>query len=184
MQAPANPSVRVFYALIPPMPLQQLLGEVARVTARRAHGRPVPAPNIHLTLAFIGQWPLARLSTLLDIGASLGGEALRIALDAQGGFRRAGIAWIAPSRPPAALMALADSLARALPGAGIALDERAFRPHVTLARHCRGPYATEPIGPFAWDADSVVLMQSDTRQQGVRYARLAAWPLRQQDQGL
>ena len=53
-------TLRVFYALVPPPALAIALGDLARDVARRAHGRPVPADNIHLTLAFIGAWPAAR----------------------------------------------------------------------------------------------------------------------------
>lgn len=178
MSETTEPRTRVFFALVPPPPLQQALGDLARACARRAHGRPVPAGNIHLTLAFIGAWPIARLPVLFDAGRTLVGESMRIALDVQGGFRRAGVAWIAPSKPPPALPQLAGDLCTALSRAGVAPEARPFHPHLTLARHCRGPFASDPTGPFAWDVDGVTLMQSDTRADGARYTGLAQWPLR------
>jgi 2'-5' RNA ligase len=177
----ANGVARVFYALVPPPSLQFVLAECAREAARRAHGRPVPADNIHLTLAFVGAWPVAALPALLDIGASLEGRAMRVMLDRQGGFRRAGIAWIGTSAPPAALTELAGSLGAALLAHGVAIDGRPFHAHLTLARKCRGPYAHDGFGPLAWDVDHFVLMQSDTRAEGARYSRLASWPLRSRD---
>jgi 2'-5' RNA ligase len=98
-------TLRVFYALVPPPALAIALGDLARDVARRAHGRPVPAENIHLTLAFIGAWPTARLASLMAAGAAIDSEPMRIMLDTQGGFRRAGIAWIGGSSPPPALAA-------------------------------------------------------------------------------
>jgi len=174
----AEPAVRVFYALVPPPALQRALGELAREVARRAHGRPVPAENIHLTLAFVGAWPSARLPLLTDIGAALAGMPMRVTLDVQGGFRGAGVAWIGPSRSPPALGALAGTLAGALTRAGIAQEERPFHPHLTLARKCRGPYMQAAVGPYEWDVDEVSLMRSDTRAEGARYERVAQWPLR------
>jgi 2'-5' RNA ligase len=167
----------VFLALVPPAPLQEALGELARVAARRAHGRPVPAENIHLTLAFIGQWPTERMPLLLDVGAALRAAPLQLTLDTQGGFRRAGIAWIGPSAAPAALLQLATDLHEALSRAGITQDERAFHPHVTLARRCRGPYVHESLEPLAWLVERVALMQSDTRAEGARYRMVAQWTL-------
>lgn len=167
----------MFFALVPPPPLQRALGELARAVARRAHGRPVPAENIHLTLAFIGAWPVSRLRLLLDIGARIEGRPIEFTLDTLGGFRRAGVAWVATSRPPAELLALAATLGAALSAIGIAEDERPLHPHLTLARKCRGPYAAEPIAQLSWTADAVTLMQSDTRAAGARYERLASWPL-------
>lgn len=178
MPSSAEPAVRVFYALVPPPALQCALGEFAREVARRAHGRPVPAENIHLTLAFVGAWPSARLPVLTGIGAALEGAPMRVTLDVQGGFRRAGIAWIGPSCAPPALAALACTLAGALAQGGIGQEERPFHPHLTLARKCRGPHAQAAVGPYEWDVGEVSLMRSDTRAEGARYEPIAQWPLR------
>lgn len=174
----AEGTTRVFFALVPPPALQRALGDFGRETARRAHGRPVPAENMHVTLAFIGAWPVAGVSVLLEAGARVYGEAMPIVLDRIGAFRRAGIAWIAPSAPPAALGALAASLADALSAASVPLDRQSYRPHLTLARHCRGPFANDSLAPFIWSADRFVLMASQTRAEGARYSELADWPLR------
>jgi RNA 2',3'-cyclic 3'-phosphodiesterase len=176
--AATEPAARVFFALVPPPEVQQALGQLARETARRAHGRPVHAESMHVTLAFIGGWPVARLPTLLDAAASVHGEPMHIALDRLGAFRGAGIAWVGPSLVSDALTRLAASLADALSAAGVALDAQPYRPHVTLARHCRGPYPEGAAGPFGFDADRFVLMQSQTRAEGARYQSLATWPLR------
>jgi len=170
--------LRVFVALVPPPALSAALGALAREVARRAHGRPVPADNLHLTLAFIGAWPAAQLASLLAAGAAVDSEAMRITLDTQGGFRRAGIAWIGASSPLPSLDALAKSFAPLLIANGVAHDEPRFHPHVTLARRCRGPYLHEAAGPYVWDVDSFALMRSETGTEGARYTRLASWPLR------
>lgn len=177
MPRSSQPAARVFFALVPPPSVQQAVGELARETARRAHGRPVPAENVHVTLAFIGAWPIARLPVLLNAAASVRGEPMRVVLDTQGGFRRAGIAWIAPSAPPAALMRLAASLAVTLSAAGARLDPQPYRPHVTVARRCRGPYPNGATDPLGFDADRFVLMQSDTRAEGARYRELSHFRL-------
>jgi 2'-5' RNA ligase len=178
MPRSAEPTARIFFALLPPPAAQRALGDFARETARRAHGRPVPAENMHVTLAFVGTWPLARLPALLDAAVAVRGEALHLVLDEFGAFRRAGIAWIGTSTPPGALMQAAASLADVLTPAGVVLDAQPFRPHMTLARHCRGPYPRGVAGPFSFVADRFSLMQSETHSEGARYRQLAAWPLR------
>src|SRR4029078_7749462 len=102
-------------------------------------------------------------------GAAASGEPMQIVLDRQGAFRRAAIAWISASQPPPTLGALAQALFERLVATGVELGERPFRPHVTLARHCRGPYPSGRAGPFTWDVDALALMQSDTRAEGARY---------------
>jgi 2'-5' RNA ligase len=171
------PTARVFFALVPPPEVQQALGELARETARGAHGRPVPAENMHVTLAFVGAWPIARLPVLFDAAAHVGGERTSVVLDRFGAFRRAGIVWIGPSLVPDPLTRLQALLADRLSAAGVTLDLQPYRPHVTLARHCRGAYPAGAAGPFEFDADRMVLMQSQTRAEGARYRELADWPL-------
>ena len=178
MAVPDEAVARIFFALVPPPPLQRALGELARDVARRAHGRPVPAENLHATLAFVGAWPVSHQPELHAAGAAASGEPMQIVLDRQGAFRRAAIAWISASQPPPTLGALAQALFERLVATGVKLDERPFRPHVTLARHCRGPYPSGRAGPFTWDVDALALMQSDTRAEGARYRMLASWALR------
>jgi len=57
------------------------------------------------------------------------------------------------------------------------LEDRPLAPHVTLARKCRGPYPDERVTPFAWTADALTLLESQTRAKGARYRPLARWPL-------
>jgi 2'-5' RNA ligase len=178
MARSAEPTARVFFALLPPTAAQLALGELAREVARRAHGRPVPAENMHITLAFIGSWPIARTPMLVEAAQDVVGNPVRITLDTRGAFRRAGIAWIGSSSAPAALSQLQASLAAALTNGGIAFDDpQPYRPHVTLARRCRGPYPRGSVQPIAFDVDRFTLMQSQTQAEGARYTILAQWPL-------
>ena len=174
---PEAGTLRVFFALVPPPEIRAALAELGRDRARRLHGRPVPADNIHLTLAFVGAWPRARLDALRTAGAALDGEAMRITLDRQGGFRRSGVAWVAPSSAPATLGMLATALAARLRANGVPHDEKPFHPHLTIARKCRGRFVEGATGPYVWDIDEVALVASDTRAEGARYTVLATWPL-------
>ena len=175
MPAHAEATARVFFALVPPSTLQHALGELARDVARRVHGRPVPEENLHVTLAFIGSWPRAKLSVLSDVAATVRSRSICITLDTLGGFRRAGVAWIAPSAPSSELQQLAQALARCLDDAGVTLEAREFHAHMTLARHCRGPYPKDAVGRYVWDIDAMMLMASDTRTEGARYTVLTRW---------
>ena len=173
-------NARLFFALVPPPPLQQALGAVARNVAARCDGRAVAAENIHLTLAFIGVWPVARIVELAEAVAHVPVRPMTLSLDTLGGFRRAGIAWIGMASPPAALMALASSLGTALAAAGVPLEARRFHPHLTLARKCRAAHAVETAGPHPWNVDAMTLLASQTRAEGARYTPVAAWTLTEQ----
>ena len=176
--ASTEPAARLFFALVPPPPLQRALGALATSVAQLAHGRAVAIDNVHLTLAFIGAWPLAKLSQWMEVGTRCAGAPIDITLNRLGGFSRAGVAWIGTVRMPIGLQQLADALAAELASAGAAVDTRAFAAHITLARRCRGPFPSEPVGPYDWRADSLSLMRSYTERDGPRYVEVERWPLR------
>ena len=176
MEAGGEPAARVFFALVPPAALRQALASLAGDVAHRAHGRAVPAENLHITVAFVGAWPLSRMSQWIDAGARCASRPMHVTLDALGGFRRAGVAWLGTSVPPTPLLELGRGLNAELASAGIA-DVRPFQPHLTLARKCRGPFPRECVGPYEWDVDALTLMQSCADVAGVRYVVLWQWRL-------
>ena len=174
-----EPTARVFFALVPPSPIRDALAKLGTQIAERVRGRAVPPENIHLTLAFIGAWPVMRMPVLTDIGARMGAQPIEVVLDTVGTFRRAGVAWIGVSTPPPALTLLASTLATSLAAAGVPIEARRFHPHLTLARRCQGAHAVETAGPYRWIADAMTLVASETRPEGSRYSPLATWALAQ-----
>ena len=166
---------RVFFALWPDEPARAKLAALAGRVADEGGGRPVPAANLHLTLAFLGDVPDDRVGVAKRVASGIGGPAFELALDRLGSFRRAGVSWAGPSCPPGALAHLQSSLERALRSAGFALEERPFAPHLTLARKLVRPGAAAAIDPVAWDVEGFVLVES-AREKGA-YAQVAGWEL-------
>lgn len=147
---------RLFFALWPDAASRAALARLQTLV----EGRLVPPPNLHLTLAFLGQQPdaaLAPLSTLLD-GLTL--TPMDLELDRLGHFARQGAAWAGMSAPPPALLALQLELMTALERAGFTpASHGAFRPHVTLARHAPAPRG-DGCGPVRWRAGTLALVAS------------------------
>jgi 2'-5' RNA ligase len=166
----------VFFALVPPASLRQVLASLGADVAEHAHGRAVAPENLHVTVAFVGAWPLSRMSHWIEAGARRVARPMHVTLDTLGGFRRAGVAWLGSSVPPATLLELGRSLNSELADAGIA-DARPFHPHLTLARKCRGPFPRVSVGPYEWDIDALTLMQSQADVAGAHYVVLRQWRL-------
>ncbi|WP_394558410.1 RNA 2',3'-cyclic phosphodiesterase [Aquipseudomonas alcaligenes] len=163
--------LRLFFAL--PCP-----AEIARqIDAWRQpldlSGRLIPVANLHVTLAFLGHLPDSQLALLRQLPQQLPLHelAFELQLDRLDCWT-GGLLHLAPSQPPAELMALADGLRQLLSAAGMPGEERIYRPHLTLARDSRPPETQAPIS-FRWRAEEVVLYQSE---QG-RYLPLVQWPL-------
>ena len=146
-------------------------------------GRAVVRPNLHLTLAFLGDVGEAALR---DLWEALEGERLEVpvlrveALDVFGG-RRPDLVFAAVAGNTA-LEAAARAVRRAAREAGIAPGRERFRPHVTLVRF-RGLGPKEEaalaarLGPVALPegrAEALSLYRSELRPEGARYEVLAS----------
>ena len=166
-------TLRLFFALPCPPELAESIGTWRAGLA--LGGRPVAADNLHLTLAFLGQQPRARLEELQLLAAGVEQAPFRLHLDRLGGHR--GTLWLEPAEMPAALGNLARDLQQRLLAAGITLDTRPFRAHLTLLRHA-GARPAGASADFDWPVERFALYASEPTARGVRYRELGGWPLR------
>ena len=160
-------SHRLFLALWPDDAAREaLLG----VQARLSGGRPVPAANFHLTLAFLGQQPESLLPALRALPRRWSDFDCLLEFDQLGYFRRPRIAWVGMREIPAPLLALRKEMLDALMEEGIALPgaQENFVPHVTLLRDAEPPQQGD-IAPLMWRARSVVLAESMAQPGGSQY---------------
>lgn len=136
---------RLFVALRPPPAMRQALLAIMGGFER---ARWQSDEQLHLTLRFIGEVDRHQAA---DIAAALGaihhpGFALK--LDGIGCFDKKGridALW-AGVTPHDAVRSLHEAIDRALGRVGVAPDDRAFLPHITIARFAR---ATAPIAPLS-----------------------------------
>jgi len=170
---------RVFFALWPDAEAGAALASLASSVAKARSGRATRPDQLHVTVAFVGTVAPAAMERLHAAGARAAAAAapFTLGLDRLGGAARDGVAWVEASSPPPALTALHEALAAALGGEGFALETRAFRPHVTLARRCTRPADRLGIAPLSWRADRLALVVSTSAPGGSRYRTDAAWPL-------
>jgi 2'-5' RNA ligase len=159
--------VRAFVALIPPAAvLDELAAAVAPVQADRPDLRWAPAAQWHLTLAFLGEVDERLLPNLTErLGrAARRYPAMNLALRGAGRFGDH-VLWTRVHAPDD-LRALAASVGAAARRCGIAVDDRPYRPHLTLARARPGSDLrplVDVLGAFAgtaWTADELHLVRS------------------------
>lgn len=167
---------RLFFALWPDEAARQKLHALARDVALAAEGKPLPAGKIHLTLAFLGEVAADRMPDAVRAAQDTHGAVFTLGLDRVGSFRRARVAWAGTSKVPQPLIDLQALLAGKLAERGFELEERAFAPHLTLARKIAGPLPAAPIPPIAMQADALALVHSEAGTG--RYTTLESWPLR------
>jgi 2'-5' RNA ligase len=161
-----EPALRLFFALWPDDATRAALAGLQR----GLRGRATAKENLHLTMAFLGAQPASALPTLSAILAELTLRDLALVIDELGYFPRARIAWAGMREAPRALRDWQAELVSRLVAEGIAFDRKpGFTPHVTLARNA-APLEAQPIAPIGWSRPRLVLVRSETRPEGVRYA--------------
>jgi RNA 2',3'-cyclic 3'-phosphodiesterase len=126
-------SRRLFYALWPDAASNAALSRVAETLALPAAARPVRPEDRHITLAFLGTVPEVvrpALAALLEPWPPL----TACVLDRLEYWSDAGALVATASQLPADWVDCRSRLVRRLPALGLRVEERPWRPHVTLAR--------------------------------------------------
>lgn len=136
---------------------------------RGVRGRFAPEENLHLTLAFIGDYPDAQ--PVLDALAAVSFVPFELTLDGIGCF---GDLWWAGLRDSAPLSAVARRVRRALAEKEIPFDRKHFSPHITLIRKASRDAAGIPIRPAGMTVNTISLMRSDRGRNGMIYTELGS----------
>jgi 2'-5' RNA ligase len=185
----------LFFALWPaPAPQQSLAGTTQSVVLA-AGGRPEPPENFHVTLAFLGSVPDARISEVAAIGVDVASQftqrRMTVTLDAIEYWQEPKVVVATAGLPAAKSAPLANVLAGALKScltdAGFAPDLESlwlvgsevteeFRPHVTLARKVSHPIPRTDMDPAVWSFSEFALVESRTEPGGSAYRVLASFP--------
>lgn len=132
--------------------------------------------DLHMTLHFLGQVDAARRDALHDLGASVRESPFTLVIDEIGYWSGPQVLWAGPTSLPGELVALHRQLGDGLASLGFVLDERDYRPHITLARKVSREPRTLPLQPFTWMVNGFVLVASRPGTVPA-YRPLAHWRL-------
>ncbi len=154
--APAT--ARLFLALWPTPGWAAALPQRLGLAAEAAHGRMLPPQQIHLTLHFLGSVPRQRLPALVE-DLRVPFAPFDLALRRCERWPRGTLVAL-PDEPPPALADLHAALGAALQHLGLPVEQRAFRPHVTLARRYDGPVPAPLASPVRWHVTRYALVES------------------------
>ena len=164
--------MRLFVAVRLSEEMKQALTDAQRaMLARGVRGTYSPEENLHLTLAFIGEYPDAQ--PVRDALESVRFAPFAIRLDGVGRF---GDLWWAGVEASAPLAALARRVRRALADNNIPFDRKRFSPHITLVRKAEY-YGETPLPPVhapegEMEVTAILLMRSDRGKHGMIYTEI------------
>ena len=134
---------------------------------RGVRGNYTAEENLHLTLAFIGEYP--DFEPVLDALSIVSFRPFELRLEGMGRF---GDLWWAGMRESAALTAVVRRIRRALAENNIPFDKKRFSPHITLIRKAVGDMPGTSPEPVSMTVDTISLMRSDRGRNGMIYTEL------------
>ncbi len=167
---------RLFFALWPNEEVRAALDEASQSLLGKRVKR-IPAPNLHITLAFAGSVTASVRHCLEEAAGNLTLAPFDLILDHTGYWRRPRIAWMGPTHVPPALWSLIGGLRTVFEACGLQVETRPYQPHVTLARKISRLANDTPIAPVPWSIRSFSLVESVNTPSGVSYQRLVTWTL-------
>lgn len=165
---------------------QKALPEVKEKTQTKRPAKPntpaepaaVPTANFHITLAFLGQIDARQHEALLQEMNHVKGQPFSLTLNTTALWEGPKILLAAPGEPDNALMDLARQVRKAARAARVQVDNRPYRPHVTLVRKATDTLPAPLFTPdISADFSQFHLFESFSNAQGVRYPIRHSWPL-------
>lgn len=175
---------RLFIAIELPQVVKDVL---AQLPPRGEGVRPVTPAQMHLTLHFIGETPEDDAAVMAEALRAVRCARFTLRFDAPGCFPPRGdprILWMGLAREPALVRLHAD-IGDVLRDLGVALEDRPFHPHLTLARcKARPPrgvmerfLAQSNFAVPAVPVDRFVLYASELNRGGAIHRERAGYPL-------
>ena len=163
--------MRLFVAIRLSDGLREALACVQESLRRQGvRGNYTPVENLHLTLAFIGEYPDALEA--LEVVRSVPFEPFELRLQGIGAF---GDLWWVGLERSEPLAACVRGLRHALAGAGIPFDRKRFSPHITLVRRavCAADMPGVAVPPASMTAGRAALMHSRRGKNGMIYTEIS-----------
>jgi len=134
-------------------------------------------PNVHLTLEFLGEIPETNLYKIEQTIKNVQTSKFTLTFDKIGCFNRNGeeIWWIG-NKNNDKLINLQKSLNMSLINSGFELEQRKYKPHITIARHAKTVRKFDinalPKSIFTSKVDAYSLMLSEYKKELLTYTEL------------
>ncbi len=128
---------RIFFALWPNDRQRDQLRNAISPAAKLIEGTAVYRGEWHVTLAFIGEYPEEMIPFLQVAAKEIRFEPFRLRFDKAEFWPRQKVAVLVAQSVPAELERLVASLNGVLLDAGMAVETRTYRPHITIVRRSR-----------------------------------------------
>ena len=138
-----------------------------RLIRRGIRGNYTDTDNLHVTLAFIGEYDNPDFIT--EVLSEVPFSPFTISLSGLGHF---GNLWWIGLDDNAELLSYVNRLRKALSEAGIPFDKKKFSPHITLIRKAVGALPLVTIPKVQMKVEHISLMRSERGTNGMIYTEI------------
>lgn len=131
--------------------------------------------NLHLTLAFLGEVPAARLDEVKRVMDAVTVRSMKLNFARIGCFARDSELWWIGAEDNRTLSGLQRALVSELKSADLPVDSKKFKPHITLAREMHiGRKDAKELLPeaFSTDISAISLMVSERINGKLTYTEI------------
>lgn len=174
--------MRVFIAInFTPKVQSHLSSIIQKLRKEAVRGNFTRSENIHLTLVFLGEVSPNRVQEIIEVmnEATFNRDSFEIAIEGIGTFMNRGeqLYWCGV-RESDVLVDLQHALNTGLKEAGFSVDEKAFKPHITLGRRCimskkfERKTFEETIAPAYMEVTEINLMKSEHKNGKLVYSSI------------
>jgi 2'-5' RNA ligase len=141
--------------------------------------RRVARQNLHITLHFIGSVTEEKTGAFVQSLDGIQCPAFNLIIDCSGYFKQARTFWLGANNVPEQLDTLVKKTAKCVERSFEDYHAKKFVPHITLFRKANREMVVEDFEPITWRVNNFVLVESKTYPEGVEYAILKEWGLKQ-----
>jgi len=166
-----------FFALWPDKRLQQHYAKFAHQYLDDLDGKFIPTHNIHITLSFLGELNSNQLKAAKHIAGTIKTDCFTLTLDRLGFWKGPRVVWISSNIVPKSLIELETTLQQKLQENEFEIDQRAYKPHMTLMRKTRSKPGNIQFKPVEWQVENFVLVRSTLEETGSIYDVIEQWSL-------
>lgn len=167
-------SSRLFFALWPTDGVRAAIQAYADAWQWPVSSVRVAREDLHVTLHFLGNVADDTVAGLQKLHVDF--AAFELELGVTDLWPR-GVAVLLPTTIPLQLLHLHQALARRVVDLGLTLDQRAYRPHVTLARKAARATPPAELAAIRWPVDRCALVLSNAQGEA-RYTVIGEFSAR------
>jgi len=164
---------RLFFALWPNNETRKNIDKINQSISSAGLKR-VKCDNLHVTLVFLGNVGAESETMIRQRMKNISAQPFTIQFDQLSFWRKPRILCLTTQQYDQQLLILVDALKRELEQCGMVMEDRPYKPHITLARKALRLIDMD-IKPIKWQAHSFCLIESLSIPDGVHYQVLQRW---------